>query len=52
MLKHEFADTGTRVDVPALDDPDYTPANWWKDEKGIVAFQNEIVKYVYYRIKY
>ena len=31
---------------------DYTAANWWQHEQGLIAFQNEIVKYAYYRWKY
>lgn len=30
----------------------YSRINWWHDNPGIVAFQNEILKYVYYRLKY
>ena len=31
LLKHEFAGIRTHVDVPALDDPNCTPADWWKN---------------------
>jgi uncharacterized SAM-binding protein YcdF (DUF218 family) len=40
------------IRVPALDPPEYRDNNWWHDEKGVVAFQNEVLKYVYYRWKY
>jgi uncharacterized SAM-binding protein YcdF (DUF218 family) len=52
VVEHELAGTGVQVQVPALDDIDYSPSDWWKDEKGVVAFQNEVIKYVYYRLKY
>jgi uncharacterized SAM-binding protein YcdF (DUF218 family) len=26
--------------------------NWWRHEGGVTAFQNEIIKYVYYRFEY
>ncbi len=52
VLRQQLAATGTQVEVPTVDDPNYTSANWWKNEKGIIAFQNEVIKYVYYRIKY
>jgi uncharacterized SAM-binding protein YcdF (DUF218 family) len=52
LLKHELAGSGTHIDVPALDDPNCTPADWWKNEKGVIAFQNEVIKYVYYRVRY
>lgn len=51
-LRHVFAGTGIHVLVPALDSPDYSLSGWWHDEKGLVDFQNEILKYIYYRIKY
>jgi uncharacterized SAM-binding protein YcdF (DUF218 family) len=34
------------------DETDFAPENWWRNENGIVAFQNEILKYLYYRIRY
>jgi uncharacterized SAM-binding protein YcdF (DUF218 family) len=52
VVERELAGTGTRVQVPALDNPDYNPSNWWNDEKGVVEFQNEVIKYGYYRLKY
>jgi uncharacterized SAM-binding protein YcdF (DUF218 family) len=52
IFQHEFAGTGIEVRVPALDDPEYPRNAWWRNEKGIVAFQNELVKYVYYRARY
>jgi uncharacterized SAM-binding protein YcdF (DUF218 family) len=52
VIEHELAGTGIQVQVPALDDPNYSPSDWWKDEKGIVEFQNEVIKYLYYRLKY
>jgi uncharacterized SAM-binding protein YcdF (DUF218 family) len=38
--------------VPAVDPPDYTRNDWWQTENGVVTFQNEVIKYVYYRLKY
>ena len=52
VVKHELAGTGTRVQVPALHNPRYSLTNWWREEKAIVEFQNEVIKYVYYRLKY
>ena len=40
------------VRVPALDPLDYHRSNWWKSEGGLIGFQNEVIKYVYYRFKY
>jgi uncharacterized SAM-binding protein YcdF (DUF218 family) len=52
VVERELAGTGVLVKVPALDDPEYSLSDWWKDEKGIVEFQNEVIKYLYYRFKY
>jgi uncharacterized SAM-binding protein YcdF (DUF218 family) len=38
--------------VPAIDVPDYTRNDWWRNENGVITFQNEIIKYVYYRLEY
>ena len=52
VLNEEFAGTGIRVLIPALDDPQYPRREWWKDDKAILNFQNEIIKYIYYRLAY
>jgi hypothetical protein len=38
--------------VPALDPPEYRDDDWWQDEAGVISFQNEVLKYFYYRLKY
>jgi uncharacterized SAM-binding protein YcdF (DUF218 family) len=40
------------IRVPALDPLGYGRADWWKHEAGLIAFHNEIIKYLYYRVKY
>jgi uncharacterized SAM-binding protein YcdF (DUF218 family) len=52
VLERVFAGTGIQVQVPALNSPDYDYNNWWRSEHGVIGFQNEIIKYVYYRLKY
>jgi uncharacterized SAM-binding protein YcdF (DUF218 family) len=52
ILRHEFAETGIDIEVPALDDPQYPRREWWTDDKAVLNFQNEIIKYAYYRIRY
>jgi uncharacterized SAM-binding protein YcdF (DUF218 family) len=39
------------IQVPALDPPEYRDDDWWRHEQGIITFQNELIKYVYYRKK-
>jgi DUF218 domain len=41
-----------RVEVPVVKQKECTAMNWWKSDQGILAFQNEIIKYIYYRLKY
>ena len=52
VLEHAFTGTGIQVKVVALDNPEYSLSDWWKDEKAVIEFQNEVIKYVYYRFKY
>ena len=40
------------VHVTAIDPPGYRGTNWWQHEDGLIAFQNEVVKSFYYRLKY
>lgn len=53
MFRREFAGTGVRIEVPSVDPARYyTRADWWKTEQGVISFQNEVLKYLYYRLKY
>lgn len=40
------------IQVTACEPPEYSSSNWWQHEEGIIAFQNEIMKYLYYRVRY
>jgi uncharacterized SAM-binding protein YcdF (DUF218 family) len=51
MLHHAFGDA-IAIRVPALDPGEYREDDWWKHDAGLITFQNEILKYLYYRIKY
>ncbi|HLN39575.1 MAG TPA: YdcF family protein [Xanthobacteraceae bacterium] len=50
-LRHVFGNDAAIL-VPALNPPDYLRDNWWKNEHGVIGFQNEVAKYLYYRLKY
>jgi uncharacterized SAM-binding protein YcdF (DUF218 family) len=52
IIVRELNGTGAQVEVPAMDDPEYPRTEWWRNDKGLVEFQNEVIKYIYYRIKY
>jgi uncharacterized SAM-binding protein YcdF (DUF218 family) len=51
MLHRVFGDR-TVVRVPAIGSAEYQDNDWWCDETGLLRFQNEFLKYVYYRLKY
>jgi uncharacterized SAM-binding protein YcdF (DUF218 family) len=52
MFNNEFARSSVRLAIPSFEARGYTRAEWWKTEAGLIAFQNEIMKYLYYRLKY
>ena len=52
MFQREFAGRGVRIEVPSYETRYYTKAEWWKTSDGLIAFQNEVIKYVYYRLHY
>jgi uncharacterized SAM-binding protein YcdF (DUF218 family) len=52
IFRREFFGTAVKIEVPSFDAPDLTRREWWKTERGVIAFQNEVLKYIYYRLKY
>jgi uncharacterized SAM-binding protein YcdF (DUF218 family) len=48
----QFKSSGVKVLVRAVPVREYKTEDWWRHEQGIVAFQNELLKYVYYRLKH
>jgi hypothetical protein len=32
--------------------PDYDINDWWQHEGGLINFQNEVIKYICYRLRY
>jgi uncharacterized SAM-binding protein YcdF (DUF218 family) len=44
--------SGVAVSVEAIPVREYTVADWWRHEQGLVAFQNEVLKMGYYWLKY
>ena len=51
IFHREFAGAG-RIKVSSFEPTLYTRAEWWKTEQGMLLFQNEVLKYIYYRINY
>jgi uncharacterized SAM-binding protein YcdF (DUF218 family) len=52
IFNREFAGSPVQFEVPSFEPREYTRADWWKTEAGMIAFRNEIMKYLYYRLKY
>ena len=47
-----LAPAGMSAVVHAIKPLEYAAADWWQHEEGLLAFQAELLKYVYYRLKY
>jgi uncharacterized SAM-binding protein YcdF (DUF218 family) len=52
VFNREFAGRGIRIQVLSLEPPDYTRREWWRTAAGLITFQNEVIKYIYYRLEY
>ncbi len=52
LMEKQLADLNVDVRVVALDTREYNRTNWWQREQGVIAFQNEVVKYLLYRWRY
>src|SRR5258706_11374768 len=53
IFQREFSMTGIVIQVSSFDPPsEYSVAEGWKTEAGIITFQNEVLKYLYYRVIY
>jgi uncharacterized SAM-binding protein YcdF (DUF218 family) len=50
IFRRELSDK--TIEVLSLEPPQYTKDDWWKIDTGLIMFQNEILKYIYYRLKY
>ena len=51
MLHHAFSEDVT-IHVVSLDPSIFHRDDWWQHEEGVVSFQNEIIKYLFYRVMY
>lgn len=52
IFRRELRGTKTEIQVEAVKPVRYQIDDWWRHEEGVIAFQNEVVKYVYYRFTY
>jgi uncharacterized SAM-binding protein YcdF (DUF218 family) len=49
IFEKQFRGTGVQVHPQAVATLDYTTADWWRHEEGVIGFQSEVIKYIYYR---
>ena len=52
IFKRELDAIGVQVIVHAYPPADYTLADWWRNRYGLIDFNNEVLKYLYYRVRY
>jgi uncharacterized SAM-binding protein YcdF (DUF218 family) len=52
IFERELAPAGVHVIVHTYQPQDYTLANWWRRRSGVIDFNNEVLKYLYYRARY
>ena len=52
IFRKELRDTETDIHVVPVNPVRYRADDWWHHEEGVTAFQNEFIKYAYYRFEY
>ena len=52
IFRRELRGVDVAVHVEAVTPPAYSIDDWWRHEDGLVAFQSEMIKSLYYHLKY
>lgn len=52
VFRKQLRNTKTEIHVIAINPVRYRAEDWWRHEEGVIAFQNEVIKYIYYRFEY
>jgi uncharacterized SAM-binding protein YcdF (DUF218 family) len=52
IFRKELDGTGAQVYVHAIRPNEYALTNWWQHEEGLIAFETEFLKDIYYHFKY
>jgi uncharacterized SAM-binding protein YcdF (DUF218 family) len=52
IFRRELGKVGVHVMIETLAPHDYDTDHWWQSETGPSDFRTEIIKYLYYRIRY
>jgi len=52
IINRELAGAHVDILMSPAPDPRYKANNWWKQEDGLIGYQNEYIKLIYYLFKY
>lgn len=52
LFRKQLEKNGVQVIIRSAPPLEYNATNWWRHEEGLIAFQNELIKYALYRVKY
>lgn len=52
LFRKQLRHTGVQILVEAVPGREYQQEDWWRHEQGLVAFQNEVLKFGYYWVRY
>ncbi len=52
IFNRELGPIGVDVIVLALPSSDYTLSDWWRHRDGLIDLNNEVLKYLYYRVRF
>lgn len=52
LFLRALKDQQVEVNVASVPSSRYDPLSWWKSEEGVIGFQNEVIKFLYYWVHY
>lgn len=52
VFNQKFSDNGIEICICGAPSSSYNENNWWTNEDGLIAVNNEYIKLLYYMIKY
>ncbi|MFM7234971.1 MAG: hypothetical protein ACKOZM_10295, partial [Flavobacteriales bacterium] len=52
VFEDKFFDAGITVHFLGAAPIEYNELNWWNNEEGLIMTNNELVKLLYYMVKY
>jgi uncharacterized SAM-binding protein YcdF (DUF218 family) len=52
IFRRELRDLQVKIDIVPVEPVRYKIDNWWRNEEGVIQFQNEVIKSFYYHVRY